>query len=170
MSPEQIQAAAAIATFLAAALAVWAAFRAPKLAAEFAERLRIDNQREQESRQAKFMIFANLMQFRAQILNPVAVGSLNLIDVVFADSPEVRGAWRHFHQATEETNSYSYEKIRERYLSVVEKIARDIGLSDKITIADIQNSYYPRGLGEVDEATYYELQDKLKRFRPAAPS
>lgn len=165
MSPQEIQAVAAVATFFAAALAVWATLRAPRLAAEFAERLRFDAQRDSERRNQKLFIFANLMQYRAQILNPNAVGSLNLIDVVFVDCPEVRLAWRHFHEATMSGADFSSERVRERYLAIIEKIARNLGLSEAITISDIQSSYYPRGLGEVDEAAFLEVQDKLKRFR-----
>jgi hypothetical protein len=165
MTAEQIQAIAAVATFLAAALAVWATFRAPRLAAQFAEQLRVASQKEQEARSAKYLIFANLMQFRSQMLNPNAVASLNLIDVVFRDAREVRDAWRHFQAATQE-EPYSFDRIRERYLAIIEKIARDLGLSESITIADIQNSYYPRALGEADEAGFLELQDKLRKLRP----
>jgi hypothetical protein len=169
MTAEQIQAVAAMLTFLAAALAVWATFRAPKVAAEFAERLRSDAQREVELRNQKLLIFANLMQFRAQMLHPNAVGALNLIDVVFADSPEVRIALRHFHEEAKKSDeAFSGDRLRERYLSIIEKIARDMGLSEKITISDIQNSYYPRGMGEADELAYREAQDKLSRLRGGA--
>ena len=100
------------------------------------------------------------------MFHPNAIGALNLIEVVFVDSPEVRVAWRHFHEETvKPDNVFSGERLRERYLAIIEKIARDMGLSDRITIADIQNSYYPKGLGEADEAAFLETQDKLQRLR-----
>ncbi len=101
-------------------------------------------------------------------MHPNVVGPLNLIDVVFVDSPDVRVAWRHFLEATKEA-TFSPERLRERYLSIIDKIARDIGLSDKVTIVDIQNSYYPRGLGDMEEAAYLEALDKLQRLRNPGP-
>jgi hypothetical protein len=166
MTAEQIQALAAVMTFFAATLAVWATFRAPRLAAEFAENLRAGSQREAELRHQKLVILSNLMQYRSQMLHPNAIGALNLIEVVFVDSPEVRVASRHFHEETTKQNeAFSADRLRERYLGIIEKIARDMGLSDRITLTDIQNSYYPKGLGEADEAAFLETRDKLQRLR-----
>lgn len=171
MTAEQVQAIAAVATFLAAALAVLAAFRAPTLAARFAEKLRVDSQREQERRNAKLNVFATLMQFRAQMANPVAVGALNLIDVVYCESQEVRDAWRHFHAAASAPEGqFSGERLRERYLAIIAAMARDLGLQKTITIGDIQMAYYPTALQNFDLATHLETQEKLRRFDPSALS
>lgn len=164
MTADLVQAIAAVATFLAAAAAVFATFRAPRLAAKFAEDLRIANQKADEERRLKLWVFTTLMQFRRQIINPSAVAALNLIDVVFCDNAEVRNAWRSFSAAVHET-PYSPEKVSERYHSILEKMARGLGLHESISIADIQNAYYPEGLGQLDEATYLETQEKLQRLR-----
>ena len=58
MTPEWVQGVAAIATFFAAGLAVWAAFRGPELAAQFAEKLRVQNQASEQIRTAKLNVFA----------------------------------------------------------------------------------------------------------------
>lgn len=168
MSPQEIQAFAAGATFLAAVLAVWATFRAPKLAAQFAERLRVEGQKGEEERRLKVQVFTTLMQNRAQIAGSNAVSALNVIDVVFCESPEVREAWRHFRLATDE-QPYSAEKVVERYLSIIEKMARDLGLARSITISDIQACYYPEKLGHMDEAAYWEAQAKLRKFKTESP-
>jgi hypothetical protein len=167
-TPEQIQAIAAVATFLAACCAVWATFRAPKLAAEFAERLRAQSQTADEQRRYKLWIFTTLMQNRARIGSAEAVSALNAIDVIFSESTEVREAWRHFKAATAEQPSSS-EKIIERYLSIVHAMARDMSLSGKITVSDIDSPYYPTLLGQMEEAAYWEAQDKLQRFKPQPP-
>ncbi len=90
--------------------------------------------------------------------------ALNLIDVVFCDSPEVRGAWRHFHAATQEP-AEDTNKIADRYLLIIEKIAADLGLSGTITVADIHAGYYPQYLSQQDELQYLETAERLQRFR-----
>jgi hypothetical protein len=70
VDPAEIQAVAAVFTFMAACVAVWASFSAPRRAAEFAERLRAQGQLAEEERRTKLWVFTTLMQFRSQILNP----------------------------------------------------------------------------------------------------
>ncbi|MEE2916503.1 MAG: DUF6680 family protein [Pseudomonadota bacterium] len=164
MTADQVQAISAVLTFLAASCAVWATFRAPKLAAEFAEKLRADSQKDDEERRLKLWILTTLMQNRAAIAGPNAVSALNLIDIVFSDAVEVRQAWKHFLSAAEE-DPYSADRIKERYLAICEKISRHLGLSDRIAVSDIQAVYYPQLMLNMDEAAYYELQDKIKRFK-----
>lgn len=157
------QALFGLATFGAACVAVRAAYDAPKRAAEFADRLRADGQRAEEDRRVRLNIFANLMQCRAQMGSPLAAASLNLIDVVFRDDKEVREAWQHFLLAVSE-RPYSGDRARERYLAIIEKMARSLGLSAEITVADVQHAYYPEGLGLMDQAAYFEARDKVNRF------
>jgi hypothetical protein len=90
-----------------------------------------------------------------------------MIDVVFVEDREVRLAWRHFVEATE-LQPFSGERVVERYLAIVEKMARALGLSDNITVEDVKSSYYPVALGHLDEATYLEALDKRARFKPPA--
>jgi hypothetical protein len=108
------------------------------------------------------------MQNRAKIAGPDAVSALNVIDVVYCDSQDVRDAWRHFKAATV-VDPISVEKIVERYLSLVEKMSRDLGLSRSISVADIESSYYPKALGHMDEAAYWEAQDKIRRDKSPDP-
>lgn len=153
-----------LATFGAACIAVKAAYDAPKRAAEFAETLRADAIKADEDRRLKLLVFTNLMQFRAQILNPTAIASLNLIDVVYRDHREVREAWRYFLSATAQ-EPHVVEVVHERYRAIIEKMARALGLDADITVEDVKNIYYPKGQGELDEVAHLELQEKLKRLR-----
>ena len=137
------------------------------MAAQFAEQLRTENQAAEERRRLKLFIFSTLMQCRSQIINPNSVAALNLIDVVFIDSKEVREAWKDFHNSTE-AKPFSMMATVERYHAIIEKIARDLGLNQQITISDIRNSYYPSGLGDMDEAAFLETQDKLQRLKNPA--
>jgi hypothetical protein len=164
---EAIQAVAAVATFLAACVAVWATFRAPKVAAEFAEALRTATSRADEQRRQKLFIFATLLENRAHIVAPACVSALNLIDLVFIDDREVRDALVHFRSSTDGPASNA-ERTVERYLFIIEKIARNIGLSEKITISDIQTPYYPTGLSNVHEAERLELEERLARLKAGA--
>ena len=67
-------------------------------------------------------------------------------------------------------NPHSPEKVTERYLAIIEHIARDLGLSGKISINDIQSAYYSQLMGQMDEAAYWEAQDKLQRFKAKSPA
>lgn len=164
MTSPQVQAIAAILTFLAALLAVWAAFRAPKLAAEFAEALRINNSIVEENRRLKMWIFSTLMQNRASILAVDSITALNMIDVVFLDSPEVRNARRDFMVASEAEPLVAISVI-ERYYSLIHCVVRDMGISEKLTISDIRSIYYPRDLGERAELDMLERQQRLSALR-----
>jgi hypothetical protein len=164
LTSEQVQAVAAIATFFAALVAVWATFRAPKVAAQFAEDLRRNGAVIEEQRRLKLLIFTNLLQYRAQISHENSVASLNLIDVVFIDSDEVRQAWKDFKMAAH-TEPFNGVAVIERYHGIINCIARDLKLSGKISIGDIRDSYYPRGLGELAELAQLETQTKLSALR-----
>lgn len=158
------QAVAGLATFAAACVAVKAAYDAPKRAAEFAERLRSQSAKSEMMRQAKLNVFSNLLQYRGQILNPHAVASLNVIEIAFEDAKDVRLAWKHFYAAIQE-NPSSNDKIVERYLGIVQAMARHLSMGDSITVEDVKTYYYPTGLGQLDEAAWLEAQDKIRRYR-----
>lgn len=160
MTAEWVQAVAAIATFLAAALAVWATITAPRRAAAFAEDLRVKNQRADEERRQKVWVLTTLMQNRATI--KYAHAALNVIDVIFVGSAEVRAAWRHFLAGATPNND---RVTIERYLALIEKIAADLGLGGALTVADIHNAYYPELLGQIEHLQMMELLERLQRFK-----
>ncbi|MBI1686850.1 DUF6680 family protein [Caulobacter hibisci] len=164
-SAEGVQAIASALTFLAACVAVWASFRAPRLAAQFAEQLRRDSAQSDEQRRLKMMIFTTLLQNRAHISHPDCVTALNLIDLAFIDDREVRDALAHFRAATDDTIRREGDRAAERFLVIIEKISRSLGMSDRITISDIRTPYYPTGLAELHEMQRLEMQDKLTALR-----
>ena len=83
----------AIFSAIATGLAAFATWRAPTAAAKLAESLRRDAERHDELQRQKLGLFASLMQERAQIYSDNGVRALNLIDVVFNESRDVREAW-----------------------------------------------------------------------------
>lgn len=160
---EAVQAVAAVATFLAACVAVWASFQAPKLAAQFAEQLRSKSITSDELRRQKYIIFVTLLENRSHIAAANCVSALNLIDLIFVDDKEVRSALAHFLVAAEDPNATDDRRV-ECFYSIIEKISRNLGLSDKITIADIRTRYYPTALANEHKAHQLELQQKLRRL------
>ncbi len=55
--------------------------------------------------------------------------------------------------------------VVERYHAIINCIARDLQLNWKISITDIRNLYYSRGLGEMAELAHLETQNKLSALR-----
>jgi hypothetical protein len=134
---------AAIATCLAA-IATW---RAPTAAAKLAESLRRDAEMQDERQRQKLSVFTSLMQERAQISSENSVRALNLIDVVFNESRDVREAWSElllaFHM-----NPLVPHVIDERLRKLLGTIAKDVGLSDDLRNDDLGRVYYPNVMAQ----------------------
>ncbi len=160
------QAVAGFLTLGTAGLAVWAAFRAPRLAADFAEQLRKQTQAEERERQLKTQIFATLLQHRATIAYEQSVNALNMIPVAFKKSPQVRDAFDHFLTATE-AKPADNSVIVERYLIVIEKIAHDVGLSEEISYKDIRRYYSPEILSKVRAIQQKQVFDQFDQAFPS---
>jgi hypothetical protein len=122
-----------------AALATWAA---PRAAAKLAESLRRDGERQSERQRHKLHVFATLMQERAQIHSDKGVRALNLIDVVFNESREVREAWSELFLAFH-MKPLVQHVIDERLRRLLGTIAKDIGLSDELRTDDLGRVYFP---------------------------
>src|SRR5579863_5266156 len=83
----------AVFSAIATGLAAVATWRAPTSAAKLAESLRREAERHNERQRQKLGVFTSLMQERARVYSDSGVRALNLIDVVFNESREVREAW-----------------------------------------------------------------------------
>lgn len=140
-----LQAGAGVLTFGAAAWAVLAAYRAPKLAASFAEQLRRDHAAEEEAQREKKWILSTLMRYRGQMLHHDVVSALNMIDIAFLHSKDVREAYQQYWTATNTDNPFALR--RERFFRIIAAIAGDLGLSQELRVADIERSYYPQFVG-----------------------
>ncbi|WP_334655698.1 DUF6680 family protein [Sphingomonas panaciterrae] len=147
---------------VAAIAALVIAWRAPKMAAEFAERLRAQNQATEELQRFQMNVFATLMRCRAEILNPEARAAINSVDVAFAAHAEVRDARRLFFEAVSQQPVNS-ERIIERYHGLIETVARALGLGSIITGFDVRAGYYPTAIGRLDEAALAEAEEKIAR-------
>jgi hypothetical protein len=139
---EKIALLAAIFSAIATAFAAFAAWRAPMAAAKLAESLRRDAERQYERQRHKLSVFSTLMQERAQIHSENGVRALNLIDVVFNESREVREAWSELFLAFE-MRPLVQHVIDERLRKLLGAVAKDIGLADELRTDDLGRVYFP---------------------------
>lgn len=166
ITPEWVQAGAAIATLGAAIVATVIAANTPKRAAAFAEQYRREGKAADDRAQLRIGVFAALMRCRNQIVHVDAVTALNLVDVAFIDAPQVREAWKHFLVATT-AEPFVAVSVVERYHGIIHAIAREMELSDRISLTDIQSAYYSRAFGTLDEAALAEAEEKISRRKLA---
>jgi hypothetical protein len=132
----------AIFSAIATALAAFATWRAPTMAARFAESLRRDAERHNERQRQKLSVFTTLMQERALIHSENGVKALNLIDVVFNESRDVREAWSELYLAFE-MKPLLQHVVDERLRKLLGAIAKDIGLADELRTDDLGRVYFP---------------------------
>ena len=141
------QAVAGMFTFGAAAWAVVAAYRAPRLAAEFADELRRLSAAEDAVRNEKQWILSTLMRYRGQMLHHDVVSALNMVEITFVDSMDVRDAYRQWWN-TIEGGEHPFALRRERFYALIAAIVADIGLGRKLRASDIERAYYPNFVGK----------------------
>jgi hypothetical protein len=138
---------AAIFSALATGLAAFATWHAPRAAAKLAEDLRREGERNHERQKNKLHVFAMLMQERAAIYSENGVRALNLVDVVFNDSREVRDAWADLFRIFS-VNPLSPLVLEERLHKLLVAMAKDIGLADQLRPDDIGRVYYPNAIAQ----------------------
>lgn len=117
-------------------------------------------QKRSQLKKNKAEIFAILMSKRYEISAEESVDALNMIDVVFYKSHDVRTAWKTFIDATNAQESPTKEQIiADKHLRLLEVIAEDIGYKN-IHWDDIKQYYYPVGLSnkKQDEAVLRKVQ------------
>ena len=161
---ESLALVAAIFSAIATGLAAWATWRAPLAAARLAEELRTASDLQNERKQRKLLVFANLMQERAFIGSDLAVRGLNLIDIVFNDSAEVRDAWANLYNGLQPP-CVPPHVTTERLTELLEAMSRDVGLADRFRPDDFKRTYYPDAIAkehaiQMDrrERTYADIQ------------
>lgn len=108
-----------------------------------------------EKRKEKMEVFKQLMISRAVSGTIDYVKTLNSLDVVFADSPRVRAAWKDLFSEYSKANADNYSILSKR-TKLIETIAKDLGYDDKIAWDEIiSNPYIPNWL--VEEWKQYDL-------------
>lgn len=112
------------------------------------------------AKRRKIQIFTTLMSKRYDIISEESVSALNMIDIVFYKSKQVRAAWKTFNVAASAPDSSTkVEAINDTLLKLIEVIAEDIGYKE-IKWNDIKEFYYPIGLSDrlKDEALLRRVQ------------
>lgn len=111
-------------------------------------------QTDKAKRQEKMQILRILMTQRFSAKNIDHVNALNLIDVVFVDSKEVRKAYKELYTVygskfdnnnENEVRDYS-NKVKKAETKLIESIINDLGYKDKIKWDEIQEPYTPQWL------------------------
>jgi hypothetical protein len=161
---------AASCSMLATAFAAYAAWKAPTSAATLAEKLRREAEQSGEKRKSKINLFTTLMQERAAIYSVDGVRALNLVDVVFNDSLDVREAWADLFSSFDTTNNVPQHAQQERLRKLLAAMAKDIGLSDNLRIDDLSRVYFPTALAQERMIQDVERQQAFARLQKATPS
>ena len=153
-----VQAIAGIATFAAAATAAWIASKVPA----WSERERAASRKAEQEADLQRYVLVNLLKGRTALVHQDTLAAINLMDVAFLRSPDVRAARNNFMQAAA-AEPFSSERLLERFHAMIIAVVREMGLSSDITPADVQLGYYPRLLGQMDEAAIAEAEEKIAR-------
>ena len=135
---------------------------------------RNDNERAKSER--RFKIFRDLMATRNLVLDPSHVIALNLIEVEFYESKEIRAAYTSYrrHMSTPllglEAQDVFYADRRRLFFELIHLIAENLGYNyDKMELSDL--AYSPDGW-IIDQDMQREnvrlLQQLLKGERPLA--
>ncbi|SHG94309.1 hypothetical protein SAMN05720766_105141 [Fibrobacter sp. UWH9] len=106
-------------------------------------------QRKTASKNQKLKIFEVVMHYRYDIAAEENVKALNTVDVFFYKNQSVRKAYANF---IAETNKGQNANIADKYLRLLEEMARSLGLKN-IRWECIKNYYYPTGLANRIKAT-----------------
>ena len=101
-----------------------------------------------KKREDKMRILIDLMISRLYGWTPQSVHSMNIIDIVFADSASVKNAWHKFFDLCKVKNP-SEQQLKDLEIArykLIEEIANNLGYKDKLTWDEIQSCYMPQGM------------------------
>lgn len=101
-------------------------------------------QARKEKRDAKIRLFTTLMAFRkAYPVNYEWARALNLIDVIFSDSPEVVARWHRYFDNLEDKNPAALNRRIHIYLELMSEMAKELGFPN-LQQTDIDKFYVPQ--------------------------
>lgn len=108
------------------------------------------------------------MQERALVASEDSVRALNLIDIVFRDSMQVREAWAELYNAFANGEVTEHER-QARLRALLREIAIDLGIQDTLRIDDFGRIYFPNALAEAEKVRQLETKAALERLtKPAS--
>ncbi len=101
-----------------------------------------------KKREDKMRILLDLMVSRIYGWTSQSVHSMNIIDIVFADSVNVKNAWHRFFDLCK-VKDPSEQQLKDMEIArykLIEEIANNLGYKDKLTWDEIQSCYMPQGM------------------------
>jgi hypothetical protein len=117
-----------------------------------------------EKRAAKMRIFTTLMALRKSIpIRHEWVNSLNLIDVVFADCPEVVNRWQEYYSLLQRPQPSPQEQEGQlhKYVELMSAMADSLGFANLSQVA-IEKFYVPQAHGMEAEMNAQILVESLR--------
>jgi hypothetical protein len=140
-----------------------ATIASPFLAAGLTALLTLYWQHRKEERDAKLKVFSSLMAVRGNILNFQAaqewVRSLHLIDVVFADAPDVLRLWHELYVMLQQQEAPPGQG--HKMIELLSAMAMHLGFKT-LAQTDIDKAHYPRAISD-PIARANEVQEELLR-------
>ena len=106
-------------------------------------------QARKEKRQHKVWLFSKLMETRHSPITDETVRALNLIDVVFADKPNVRRLWHEYFDMLNNqglNNPQGWKQRQTKNLELITEMANVCGYGHEIKHIDVDRVYYPKAL------------------------
>ena len=118
--------------------------------------------------QRKLDVLASLMQERADLYSASGARMLNQIDIVFSEAPEVRDAWARLLKASQNKSVFPPLVPDEQLTDLLSVMARDVGLSGRLSADDMARVYFPDAMREARLRDDLERQQALERLLNAA--
>lgn len=141
---EVLQVVAAVASAIAAGAAAWAAIAGPSRAARLAEQMRQENDRRNEERRIKLVVFGTLLQERGNLASVDGMRALNMTEFAFRDSRMVREALAAVYRAIRNDAPAAAHTQDELIIALLNEMAKDLGLSSAFTTQDLNRAFVPR--------------------------
>ena len=98
------------------------------------------------------------------------VRALNMIDVVFHNSPRVRQLWHDYYDMLSNeglNNPNGWAQRQSKNLEMITEMAKVVGYGRAITALDVNRVYYPTALGQQSQ-TAHEISAELLRVLKAS--
>jgi hypothetical protein len=149
---------------------VWVNILAILLSPVVAVLITVYLQSRKEKRNQKLWIFNTLMATRHAPIIDENVRALNMIDVVFHDSEQVRELWHEYFEMLCNqglNNPLGYGQRQKKNLELITAMAKVLGYGKSITHLDVDRAYSPVGLGAQSQ-TSQEIAGELLRVLKAS--
>ncbi len=119
-------------------------------------------QKNERKKQDKMKILIDLMTSKIYGWTPQSINSMNVIDIIFSDSKNVKGAWHKFFDLCKINNpsEHQLKDIDASRCKLIEEIAVDLGYKGKLTWEEIQSFYLPQGM-----ANYLQDQKRIQNYQ-----